>query len=212
LLGVASNYLHLLERSRLEDAQQSDVAAARRAIDEAGLLVSRLLAIGRPSDPDAHSDAGEVVATHQALLASSVPNAILFAADIVEPVPVPVEAQDLLQILLNLVSNAVDAVGESGTILVRGGCDAEAGSWVAVSDTGCGMDAPTAAAATTPFFTTKARGVGTGLGLSLVSSIVITSGGVLDVDSEPGCGTTITLRWPRRVVDGGSPIADGATA
>lgn len=221
LLGVASNYLYMLERSQLDEAQRSDSAAARRAIDEAGLLVSRLLAIGRPSGPDARSDAAEVVAAHYELLESSVPSAILFAVDVAAPVPVPVDAQDVLQIVLNLVSNAVDAIGaaspaspfgaagvvsDSGRILVRGGVDADGRSWIAVSDTGSGMDAVTIAAAITPFFTTKARGVGTGLGLSLVSSVVRTSGGALDVESELGDGTTITLSWPQPTPVGPSGI------
>lgn len=196
LLGVASNYLHMLERSRLDEAQRSDAEDARRAIDEAGLLVSRLLAIGRPSDPDARSDAAVVIARHRPLLASSVPAAVLFAVDLGPSVPVPVDAQDLLQIVLNLVSNAVDASAGTGRILVGGGVGPDDRSWIAVSDAGCGMDASTVEAATTPFFTTKARGVGTGLGLNLVFSVVHTSGGSLAIESEVGRGTTVRLSWP----------------
>ena len=68
---------------------------------------------------------------------------------------------------------------------------------VAVSDTGCGMDAAVLARACEPFFTTKAPGRGSGLGLSMVQGFVVQSGGWLELDSEPGVGTTVRLFLPR---------------
>jgi CheY-like chemotaxis protein len=68
---------------------------------------------------------------------------------------------------------------------------------VAVRDTGCGMSQDVLARAIEPFFTTKAIGRGTGLGLSQVYGFVTQSGGSLDVDSAPGRGTTVTILLPR---------------
>jgi PAS domain S-box-containing protein len=117
----------------------------------------------------------------------------------------------LHQIVMNLCTNAVHAMGESGRLLVSVGAeevDAERvfahtilrpGSYacLAVEDSGSGMDATTLARLFEPFFTTKEIGKGTGLGLSLVYGIVTDSGGAIDVASTPGRGSRFTIYLPR---------------
>ncbi len=117
----------------------------------------------------------------------------------------------LHQLLMNLASNAVQAMGEGGTLDVSIQTrtltapvktrltEAPAGEWVVirVADTGEGIPPEVIDRIFEPFFTTKASGRGTGLGLALVHSIVRESGGAIDVESERGRGTTFTVWLPR---------------
>jgi signal transduction histidine kinase len=103
--------------------------------------------------------------------------------------------QELKQVFLDLLLNAADAVEEGGS--VRVGTRA-AGEWavVEIEDDGCGMPPEILERIFDPFFTTKAAGQGTGLGLSLAFEIVRGHGGDVEVDSEPGRGTTFRIRLP----------------
>jgi two-component system cell cycle sensor histidine kinase/response regulator CckA len=124
----------------------------------------------------------------------------------------------LRQIILNLVLNARDAMPHGGKIalitraaefpsqpaddLSRRLLDnfepgaARRAVWLVVKDNGCGMDAETRARLFEPFFTTKKPGAGTGLGLATVQRIVGELGGVIEVESEPGHGTSIAVFLP----------------
>ena len=104
------------------------------------------------------------------------------------------------QALVNLVTNARDAMPNGGTCtltVVRMQND-DGETWVRlrVSDERVGMDAATSARAFEPFFTTKPRGRGTGLGLAAVHGMVMQSGGRADFVSQPGRGSTIVLEFP----------------
>jgi len=115
-----------------------------------------------------------------------------------------VDPAQLRQILLNLVLNARDAMPDGGKIGLRTRATQFPGASVtahhavalAVIDNGCGMDAATQARLFEPFFTTKNPGKGTGLGLATVQRIVSAAGGVIEVQSETGRGTSIEVFFP----------------
>jgi signal transduction histidine kinase len=105
----------------------------------------------------------------------------------------------LRQILVNLLTNAADAVlqsGESGNIRVDGR-SSDGALELAVRDSGVGIAADDVARIFEPFYTTKGRGKGTGLGLSICRELALALGGRISVESAPGRGSTFTLRLPR---------------
>jgi len=111
------------------------------------------------------------------------------------PVKVQVRGAEVVTGLVNLIVNAQEALPpEGGTITVRTGTSSE-GGWLQVADTGVGMPPEVKQHLFEPFFTTKGE-KGTGLGLAMVDTFVRRSGGSITVDSEPGTGTTFTLRFP----------------
>ncbi len=128
------------------------------------------------------------------------------------------------QILMNLVSNARDAMPEGGEVTIRteqvhlsgevsSAYDGKEGAYVCIEvcDTGSGMDERTRDQIFDPFFTTKEVGKGTGLGLSVVYGIVNQNHGYIDVKSDIGKGTTFSIYFPLKEVAGdGLPLQERA--
>jgi two-component system, NtrC family, sensor kinase len=123
------------------------------------------------------------------------------------------DAEKIHQVLLNLLTNALAATPEGGDVVIRAGArpasveEEEVGTrtvegplsamvTLAVSDTGAGMPGEDLQKAFTPFFTTKAVGKGTGLGLFLSRETALAHGGGLSIESEVGKGTTVVLSLP----------------
>jgi CheY-like chemotaxis protein len=125
--------------------------------------------------------------------------------------PVKVDPGQIDQILVNLCANARDAIAGDGKVTIRTGkasldeawCARHRGSvpgeyvLLAIGDDGSGMDKETLERLFEPFFTTKQVGRGTGLGLATVYGIVKQNDGFVEVDSEPGKGTTFRIYLPR---------------
>lgn len=104
---------------------------------------------------------------------------------------------ELNQVFLNLILNAAQAIADQGAITITGQ-DTESEVILTFHDTGCGMSAEVMQQIFNPFFTTKPAGVGTGLGLTIAYKIITAGhGGTIDVASEPGHGTTFTIRLPK---------------
>nr|MDA3835892.1 response regulator [Spirochaetales bacterium] len=125
--------------------------------------------------------------------------------------PLKIDPCQIDQILANLCVNARDAISDVGKIIIETGNSVFDETYcadypnymmgdyvyIAVSDTGCGMDAETLDHVFEPFFTTKESGKGTGLGLATVYGVIRQNNGFLDVYSEPGEGTLFKLYLPR---------------
>jgi two-component system NtrC family sensor kinase len=112
--------------------------------------------------------------------------------------PIHVDRDQLVQVVMALLWNATDATPRGATIRVRSLVSAEEPGVVGleVSDTGHGMSAAVRARAFEPFFSTKATGKGTGLGLSICYGILRDHGGRIELDSVEGAGTTVRLLLP----------------
>jgi signal transduction histidine kinase len=107
------------------------------------------------------------------------------------------DRDQMMQVLLNLVLNAVQAMPESGTLRMAAVPEGAQHIRLTVADTGHGIPPDVLPNIFEPFVTTKARGKGTGLGLTVVLGIVQEHGGSITVESTPGQGTTFTLLLPR---------------
>jgi len=123
---------------------------------------------------------------------------IVVASEVGEPDRILCFASLLNQAVLNLVSNALDAVGEAGTITIRAGARDR---WfeLSVTDTGTGIPDAVRARVFEPFFTTKPAGEGTGLGLSITDSIAKRHGGRVELFPNPPGGTIAKLGFPLRL-------------
>ncbi|WP_341319234.1 histidine kinase [Paraburkholderia sp. IMGN_8] len=164
------------------------------------------------------SDEWSIVDVHAGLESTLnvVHNEIKYKAQVVReygPLPdVECLPPQLNQVFMNLLLNAAQAIPERGVITIRTKSDDETVS-IAISDTGVGMSADVASRIFDPFFTTKPVGQGTGLGLSVSHRIVERHRGCIDVASQPGRGTTFTVRFPiRRNLRGADTYASRRSA
>ena len=167
---------------------------------------------------------GEVVRGMETMLRRLIGETIRLEVDVEEGVrdTVLADPSQMEQVILNLAVNARDAMPDGGELRITVGADewpggtpkvqdADGGAVrLDVSDIGVGMAPETVDRIFEPFFTTKEAGRGTGLGLSTVYGIVEQTGGVIDVQSEPGQGTRVTLHFPT-VEPSRSGEAEGAT-
>jgi len=187
-------------------AQEIRIAAAHGTE-----LIQQLLAVGRQGAVTASLlSFNDAIAGLSNLLARLIGEDIELVTHLADDLGmVRIDPAHAQQIILNLLLNARDAMPDGGRITlttrncgfaVSGpGCTQSATPAhieFEVSDTGCGMDAETRARVFQPFFTTKKPGIGNGLGLSTVSSIVQHNGGTIVLESEPEKGVRVIVRLP----------------
>lgn len=196
--------LESLGEAELSETAREDVRAIRTAAEYLQRLANglRLLSL----DPS-RSPTGEATnmaswwSDAQGVLKSVLPRGILLEMrEPAERIDLAISRAALTQVVFNLVQNAGDAMRDRRVGRICIGASRE-DNWVVVtvSDDGPGMTAEVKARCMEPFFTTKARAISTGLGLTLVYGIVRDAQGRVDFDSQPGRGTTFTIRVPRAV-------------
>jgi two-component system cell cycle sensor histidine kinase/response regulator CckA len=212
LLALISGYTEILRRREGGHGQASkEIAEIGRAAERAARLTRQLLAYSRRQVLEPRVlDLNDIVVETWTMLEPLIGEKIEFSAELAGDLgSISADNGQIEQIIMNLVVNARDAMPAGGRLLletrnvIRPDVSHELpethGDYVmlVVSDTGQGMDAATAGRIFEPFYTTKERGAGTGLGLSTVYGIVKQSGGHIEVETEPGLGTAFRLYFPR---------------
>jgi signal transduction histidine kinase/CheY-like chemotaxis protein len=136
--------------------------------------------------------------------------AIRLVTQLTDIPPIAGSTSELVEVFTNLILNGVDAMPDGGTLTITTAIEGDRVQ-AAVSDTGTGMDAETAARVFEPFFTTKGPAIGLGLGLSVVHGIVKRHGGAITVRSAPNIGTAFRVLLPVQTTDeeDAAPDADG---
>ncbi len=190
------------EIDQLEEPARAEARETLRQlqaeIDRLAAVTEGYLSLARPPDPErVPADLGELVQRVVAFLADELAGAGIEIEIELQPdlPPVPMDADQVRQVLLNLVRNAMEALPDGGTVRIAV-ARAEGGVALRVTDGGAGVDPAIREQVFDPLVTSKERG--TGLGLAIVRQIVVAHGGTVDFESEVGEGTTFQIVLPER--------------
>ncbi len=211
LLTAIRGYAELLFVDLDEsDPRRADASEILKAADSAGSLTRQLLAFSRKQILAPRVvQLDDIVRGMEKMLRRLIGEDVELVVEVAPDIwPVKADPGQIEQVVLNLAVNARDAMPTGGRLTIAVASSTVApgaapkgrhGEFVemTVTDSGTGMDPATLPHIFEPFFTTKAEGRGTGLGLATVDGIVEQSGGVIDVKSEPGRGTTFRILLPR---------------
>lgn len=212
ILGIILGHATLLEQevgnpAKFLKSRDSITAAARRGAS----LVQQILTFARKTEISFETvSVNETITELVKMMEETFPKTVSFSLRLsVGASHIEADRTRLHQTLLNLCLNARDAMPDGGTITIAterldrhqlpqriAGSDPRQYVCVRISDTGVGMDLATRRRIFEPFFTTKPEGKGTGLGLAVVDGIMKSHRGHVDVESEPGRGTTFHLYFP----------------
>jgi signal transduction histidine kinase len=186
------------EEFGLDPTTREQLKTIRESAGRASTIVTDLLKFARQSTPDLErNDIRETIQSSVRLTEYLARKSnVMVKVDLPsDAVMVSYDSQHIEQVLINLISNAVQAMKNGGTVRINlsesGGAVA-----IAVQDNGIGIPEKNLQRIFDPFFTTKPEGEGTGLGLSVSFGIITRHGGKIDVDSKPGLGTTFTILLP----------------
>jgi PAS domain S-box-containing protein len=202
-IGIMTSRMELIleeaDRAGLPLPVRDDLQVLQRNAHRVGRITQGLLSFARRGSGGRQpTDLNAVVAETLLLFEShAVKAGVKVERRLAVPLPaVAADANQLQQVLLNLLNNARDALGDHGEIHVETGPAPTRPGWVrlAVTDTGPGIPPDLLGRVFVPFFTTKPGG--TGLGLPISYRIVKDHGGLLEVQSEPGAGTAFSILLP----------------
>jgi PAS domain S-box-containing protein len=207
LMTVVLGSLSQLERGMQDgsrDRQRLD--RAKWAANQAGRLTQQMLSFARRQFHDNQTvDLNAILSGFDDIMRQMAGPAVELTLDLVpQPLMVEVDSGQMEMALLNLVRNAADAMPQGGALVIQTRLEETPDSVMAavtVKDQGIGMSADVLQRAIEPFYTTKPKGAGTGLGLSMVNGFAAQSGGRMVIESQPGEGTMIALEFPLRTVD-----------
>lgn len=209
-----------LARLHPDDPTRGDIDAVIESADRAAGVVRALLAFARRQTlAPVDVDPGRVVSDLVPMLEQLLGDDVAVVVDVAEPRAwVRVDPTQLERVILELAMNARDSMTDGGTLTISvrnvgafGPTGLEPGDHVgpsvriSVTDTGPGMDEWTRARIFEPYFTTKTRGLGTGLGMASVFGIVTQSHGRIEIETSLGVGSTIHVDLPQVTPHGGTP-------
>jgi signal transduction histidine kinase len=200
--NVLAAVLANLELARLDPAlaRHPDLAAATQAALKGRDIVRQLLVFGRNRVEERKPHRLQrVIEDSMGMMRSTIPSTIGLRLSLDPRAPaVLADATQLQQVLVNLVTNAAHAMPKGGTVEIS--VTTQPGdpprAELTVKDAGEGMTAEVKERAFEPFFTTKPVGQGSGLGLSMVHTIVQAHGGTITLQSTPGVGTSVVVSLP----------------
>ncbi len=203
-IGTPLGIIRVRTETLLEHVSPSearDLGSILGQIDRITTIIRQLLDFSReqPVDPRP-TDVGAAAKTAGDLLGWRLQQKSLALRILAEqgPLSLAADPDQLQQVLVNLLMNACDACAEGGHITIRSAREKGTNSLIRleVEDDGCGIPPEHLHAVFDPFFTTKKRGEGTGLGLTVVASIVRNHGGHVSITSAPKRKTTVVMVWP----------------
>ncbi len=197
LLTVITLSSHMLLDILKPGPEAEQVRDIADAAERASGLTRQLLTFGRkdvqaPKVLDVNDRVREAESMLRRMIGEDINLIVELDADVW---PVTIDPGHLGQVLMNLSVNARDAMPRGGTLVIRT-VNVEQHVCLRVTDTGVGMPPEMVERVFEPFFTSKGVGKGTGLGLAVVHGIVEQSGGRIEVESQPGRGTTFSIYLP----------------
>jgi signal transduction histidine kinase len=211
-LGIIKNYLELAKSNlikvgggrRQSDPNLDHLRIINEEVDRIAKLVRKLMDLHRPTEQSVQAvDVNKVIEEILALLEENLKGqGIVVERRLDAGLRRPVASPDLIrQVLINLIRNAQDAMESGGRLTVETGMESSSGNGgralcIRISDTGCGIPPEHLSQVFDPFFTTKSQEKGTGLGLCVSYSIVHLYQGAIDISSQPGEGTTVSVTLP----------------
>lgn len=197
-LTSISALVQILQR-RSQDAFMSEqLVNIKENIDRITRIVRELVDFSRPPSYETNlQDITDIIKTAIGIVKyDKRVRKVKFETELKDFLPsVNIAADQILQVLVNILINALDAIDGNGIVTVKSRYD-ETKIYVDITDDGCGMDNLTIEKIFDPFFTTKEVGKGTGLGLSVSYGIVNRFGGEIKVSSKLNEGSTFTIALP----------------
>ncbi|MCF8294856.1 MAG: PAS domain S-box protein [Bacteroidales bacterium] len=207
ILQIISTFTELVEAKAPEDkAIQSYIHQIKDAKDRGTQIVRNLLSFGKPSEKaKVEVQVSRIMNESSHLLNDLIPERIKLRFEVIDDFKIFASETEILQVIINLVVNAMQAIESRGAISVKSyrsaGLNENLYGIIEVEDTGKGIPETHHNQVFNPYFSTKTQGDGTGLGLAIVQSIVSDHGGTIHFHSELGLGTRFFISIPLSQVE-----------
>ena len=199
--GLVRDLIHLSE-AETDERLVKNIDIVLESVERCGKITKQLLGFARKVDLDVEQlDPEQVTRDVLTFLEKEADyRGIRIDVDFAQDVgQIRSDRGKLQQILLNLVTNAFQAMNDGGSLTITGSRKGSESISLKVTDTGCGIPKANLKHIFEPFFTTKGASDGSGLGLSITYGLVHKLQGTIKVESEPGIGTTFTINLPHEM-------------